>query len=557
MNVFKITLAALAIVLTGLSAQAKDRYVVIYKSNQGFMAMNNFMKLESSKNWGMKKSLKFVNGMIFESSDVTSMEKLKNHPEVALVEKEIFYALPDVGVKIKPTKSSVQRSVVSGDPALFASGDQTPWGIGAVKAPQAWKVSNDSGSKARVLVLDTGLDVNHPAVGANFEKGLNFTGWFGTDNDITDEEGHGTHVSGTVAGLYNETTGFTGVAPQAKLLMGKVCDVQGCSSVSVADGINWGIQEKVDVITMSLGGSNPSKAQKLAVQAAEKAGIFVVAASGNGAVKGADGVITTPGVSYPAAFPGVFAVGSIDSQLVKSEFSQWGPELAIVAPGSNVLSSIPMGSGRESSVDIIIGGVKTHVKSTKFAGSVDINQPLTGVFVNAGLGKPTDFPADTKGKIALISRGDNTFGEKIKNAIAAGAIGAVVYNNAAGLINATLVAEGEPDINFPASMIEQAEGLKIVDALNLKTEVATEMLTLKTDYAFFNGTSMATPHVAGVAALAISAYKNSHAGKSIAPAALRAILKATAMPLGPNLNNEYGSGNVQADAAVSAVIAAP
>lgn len=558
MNVLKITSAALAIVLISLSAAAKDRYVVIYKSTQGFSAMNTFMKLESSKTWGMQKSLKYVNGMIFVSSDASSMDKLKNHPEVALVEKEKFYALPKpIGGALKITRNTVKQAAVSGDPALFATGEKTPWGIEAVKAPAAWKVANDSGSKARVMILDTGLDTNHPAIGSNFEKGLNFTGWFGTDSDITDEVGHGTHCSGTALGLYNEVTGFTGVAPQAKLLMGKVCDAQGCSSVSITDGINWGIQEKVDVISMSLGGASASSAERLAIAAAEKAGVFVVAASGNEAVTNPDGTITTPGVSFPAALPTVFAVGAVDSKLVKSSFSNWGPELSIVAPGSAVLSSIPLGSGRESSVDIVINGQKVRVKSAAMAGSGEIKQPLTGFFVNAGLGKPTDFTADVAGKIALISRGDITFGEKIKNAMAAKAIGVIVYNNAPGLINATLIAEGEPDLNFPTAMIEQVEGLKIVEALSLKTEVATEMVTLKTDFAAWDGTSMATPHVAGVAALVISAYKASHAGQSMSPAALRALLKATAMPLTPNDQNEYGSGNVQADAAVAGAMSAP
>ena len=559
MNIFKITLAAISIFILGLTVQAKDRYVVIYKSTQGFTAMNTFMKLESSKAWGMKKSLKYLNGMILESSDQASMERLKMHPEVALVEKEKIYALPKPanGFLIKPSRTSVEQAAVSGDPARFATGDKTPWGIEAVKAPAAWKLASDSGSQARVMILDTGLDVHHLVIGTNFEKGQNFTGLLGPDQDITDEVGHGTHCSGTVLGLYNEATGFTGVAPQAKLLMGKVCDTQGCSSAAIAEGINWAIQEKVDVVSMSLGGSSSTSAEKMAITAAEKAGVFVVAASGNGAEVKPDGTITTPGVSFPAALSTVFAVGAVDSELVKSSFSNWGPELDIVAPGSAVLSSIPLGSGREPAVDIVINGQKTRVKSAAFAGASDIFKPLTGLFVNAGLGKPTDFTSDVAGKIALISRGDITFGEKIKNAIAAKAIGAIVYNNADGLISPTLVAEGEPSINFPVAMIEQAEGLKIIDALNIKTEVGVEVITLKTDYAFFDGTSMATPHVAGVAALVISAYKTSHAGKKITPAALRTLLKKTATPLAPNIHNEYGSGLIQADAAVKSVLSAP
>lgn len=559
MNFLKITSTVFMALLVSLSVQAQDRYIVIYKSHQGFAAMNSFMQLESSKAWGLKKSLKNINGMVFESSDSASMERLKRHPEVAVVEKEIIYSLPKPmqGLQLKTKSSFIKSSAVSGDPALFSVGEKTPWGITAVKAPEAWKLASDSGARARVMILDTGVDVNHPAIGTNFEKGQNFSGWSGPDADVTDEVGHGTHTSGTAVGLYNEATGWTGVAPQSKLLMGKVCDTMGCSSVAIVDGINWGIQEKVDVISMSLGGANAGVAQQAAVQAAEKAGVFVVAASGNEATLNPDGTITTPGVSYPAAFPTVFSVGAINSQLVKTNFSNWGPELDIVAPGAAVLSSIPMGSGRESSVDIVINGQKTRVKSAAFKGAADIVKPLTGLFVNAGFGKTTDFTPEVAGKIVLISRGEITFAEKIKNAIAAKAIGAVVYNNTEGLISGTLVSQGEPDLNFPVAMIEQVEGLKIVEALNIKTEVGAELMTIKTDYAAWDGTSMATPHVAGVAALVISAYKASHAGKSLAPASLRALLQSTAAPLGPNTHNEYGSGNVQADAAVKAALSAP
>ena len=559
MNVLKKMVVVLVTLVVGSGVFAKDRYVVIYKSSQGYSAMNTFMKLESSQTWGLKKSLQHINGMIFESSDAASMERLKSHPEVALVEKEKIYALPKPvrGAKIKLNKILAKSAAVSGDPAVFTLGEKTPWGIEAVKAPAAWKLANDSGSKARIMILDTGVDMNHPAIASNFEKGQNFSGLLGTNSDVTDEIGHGTHVSGTALGLYNEVTGFTGVAPQAKLLMGKVCDTIGCSSAAIAEGINWGIQEKVDVISMSLGGQSASEAEKLAITAAENAGVFVVAASGNEAVTEPDGTITTPGVSFPAALPTVFAVGAVDIKLIKSKFSNWGPELSVVAPGSEVLSSIPVGSGREASVEIVINGQKTHVKSSAFNGSGDIAVPITGLFVNAGLGKAGDFTAVVVGKIALISRGEIPFSEKIKNAIAAKAIGVIVYNNDAGLISGTLVAQGEPDINFPVIMIEQAEGLKIIENLNLKIDVATEMMTLKTDYTAWDGTSMATPHVAGVAALVISAYKTSHAGKSLTPAALGALLKASAVPLVPNDHNEYGSGFIQADAAVTAALAAP
>ncbi len=160
-----------------------------------------------------------------------------------------------------------------------------------------------------------------------------------------------------------DPAGFTGVAPQAKILMGRVCSEQGCSNVAIAQGINWGITEKVDVISMSLGGMWSTPAERDAVLKADKAGVTVVAASGNnGSGK----------VSFPAALPSVIAVGAIDNTLKKADFSQYGPELAVVAPGVAVVSSVPQGTGREASVEISMDNKAAKVNASTFQGAKEI-----------------------------------------------------------------------------------------------------------------------------------------------------------------------------------------
>lgn len=537
-NVFALILT----VLFATAAQA-ERVIVIMKDKQSFKAAHMAYKMKGSYalkgfQWGaqpnelakvdgqVEDSLENLNTLIVNTKNEAEVEKLKANPAVAYVEKEVFHEAP------RPVKGMLGQARTSQQKL----GQKTPWGIYAVKAPQAWAASTQ-GQGARVLVLDTGIDANHPSLKANFEKGQDFTG-DSNGSDFTDHVGHGTHVAGTIAGAM-DSSGFTGVAPKAKILMGRVCSEQGCSNVAIAQGINWGIQQKVDVISMSLGGMWSTPAERSAVAAADKAGVTVVAASGNNG---------TNKVSYPAALPTVIAVGAVDSSLKKADFSQWGPELSVVAPGVAVVSSVPQGTGRESSVDISIDNKSGKVLSTTFQGAREVLTPETNELVPAGLGKPEDFAKiNVKGKFALIARGEIKFSEKIDNAIKAGATGAVIYNNAPGLIQGALTENGEV-LPVAVFMIEQTVGQDIVKQISAGKAVKATLQTVATDYAAFDGTSMATPHVAGVAALIKAA------NKSLTGAQVKTILKQTAQALGPNTANEYGSGIVNAEAAVNAAL---
>lgn len=525
-------------------AFAGQRYLVVLKNDQSFktahktfvrqgqynfktLAMKSNLVTFGAVNATVEDSLERLNTLVINADDA-EIAKVAQMADVAVVEKEVFHPAP------RPMKGFVNFSKLH----LMSkkSNTKTPWGIHAVKAPQAWADSH-KGQGARVLVLDTGVDQEHPSLKANFEKGQDFTG-NSTGADFSDEIGHGTHVAGTIAGVMDDS-GFTGVAPEAKFLMGRVCAAQGCSNVAVAQGINWGIEEKVDVISMSLGGAWSTPAERAAVAAAETAGVTVVAASGN------DG---TGRVSYPAALPTVIAVGAIDEKLNKADFSQWGPELAIVAPGVAVVSTVPMGAGREAEVVVTFNGKSEKVNSTTFQGAKEMDKAASVDLVAAGLGKVEDFKnINVEGKYVLIQRGEISFLDKAKNAIQAKAAGVVVYNNAPGLINGALTQDGSV-LPIPVAMIEQTVGEDLVKALQDGTGAQASIVTLRTDYSAFDGTSMATPHVAGVVALMKAANKN------LSPAQVRAMIKSTAHALGPNTNNEYGAGLVDAEAAVHAAL---
>ncbi len=536
----------LGISLTGVNSFA-DRYFVVMKDKDTFQQAHQqvqagvraMSQMQFRTAAGLKSplaaagihvenSLQHLESLIVEAETEEQIQVLKKSGLVAFVEKEVFHPSPKPVAGFQLTQPWTFHLNYAIDNQAYL-GPKTPWGIHAVKAPQVWQKGN-RGQHSRVLVLDTGIDKEHPALKDNFEKGRDFTGETeGLPYPYADAEGHGTHCSGTIAAKQS-ADGFVGVAPEAKILMGRVCATQGCSNIAVAAGMNWAIQEGVDLVSMSLGGDAATGAEKRAAAALEKAGITVVAASGNSG---------TPKVGFPAAFPTVIAVGAVDSKLVKAKFSQWGPELDVVAPGVDVVSSVPQGSGRESRV-YVNGKV---VVSNSFVGSPVVQIPKTNEVVFSGLGKEGHFPAEVAGKFALISRGEIPFIEKVKNALAANAAGVVFFNNEPGLVQGAVTDDGSI-LSIPVVMIEQVEGNKIKGALETGEKVSVTIETAPTDYASFSGTSMATPHVAGVVALIKSANKN------LKPAQVLEVLKASATTMEPNANNEYGSGLVDAEKAV-------
>lgn len=208
---------------------------------------------------------------------------------------------------------------------------QIPWGIDAVGTTDALTYTNGSG--ATVCVLDSGIQDDHPDLASNIIGGENFVSSKGSvdPNNWDDENGHGTHVAGTIAALDN-TVGVVGVAPGASLFASRVLDRRGSGYTSdVADGIVACVDSgNADVINMSLGSSSGNSLLANAVAYADSMGVILVAAAGNDAVYG---------VSFPAAYPEVIAVSAVDVNFDLAWFSNYGPEIDYAAPGVGVYST--------------------------------------------------------------------------------------------------------------------------------------------------------------------------------------------------------------------------
>ena len=250
--------------------------------------------------------------------------------------------------------------VVNAEPNYYASSTLIPndtdwsqqWGPVAIHCPEAWDTTTGS-SSVTIAIVDTGVDLNHPDLtgqlltGANFvdirsaaPRGYRYEGRITPDNNPQDEVGHGTHVAGIVGALGNNAQGVAGVTWQCKLLPVRVLarrveissgNVGGTgTAANIAAGIRWAADQGANIINLSLGGYGSSTVERTAVAYAQARGALVVAAMGN------DGV-SRP--LYPAAFPGVVAVGSIGQTDQRSSFSNTGSHMTLCAPGEAIHST--------------------------------------------------------------------------------------------------------------------------------------------------------------------------------------------------------------------------
>ncbi|MFI8949598.1 S8 family peptidase [Streptomyces sp. NPDC053750] len=215
-----------------------------------------------------------------------------------------------------------------------------------VHAPEAWAAGHD-GKGSKVAVLDTGADAEHPDLKGRITAQKNFT-----DSDSTDDrQGHGTHVLSTVGGSGAASDGKNkGVAPGAELLSGKVLNDGGSGAESwIIAGMEWAVEQKADVVSMSLGSQVPTDctdpmgvaAQRLAESSDA---LFVVAAGNTGP--------SLNTVSSPGCAPGVLTVGAVDRDDSTAWFSSRGPapfthtlKPEITAPGVGISAAAAGGRG--------------------------------------------------------------------------------------------------------------------------------------------------------------------------------------------------------------------
>ena len=187
--------------------------------------------------------------------------------------------------------------------------------------------STHTGSGIVVAVIDTGVAIGGTDTPVNMVAGYDFVN---DDTNATDDQGHGTHVAGTIAQATNNSVGTIGVAPDVSIMPLKTLgsDGTGFSSDTVA-ALEYALNNGVDVVNLSLGAPTSSSGEEAAVDALVAAGVAVVAANGN------DG-IQSNGIIYPAAYANSIAVSATDHQSVITGYSNAGPQTDLAAPGGDV-----------------------------------------------------------------------------------------------------------------------------------------------------------------------------------------------------------------------------
>jgi subtilisin family serine protease len=429
------------------------------------------------------------------------------------------------GLESNPNVEYIEEDVVRRPFALttpstgtpYASGQLVPYGVKLVQADQ---LSDAGAGNRKVCIIDSGYDRNHEDLSANNVTGEydSGTGWW-----YTDENHHGTHVAGTIAAINNNGVGVVGVNPnrQLKLHIVKVFGKDGWAySSTLASAANKCGAAGANVISMSLGGGRKSVTEQKAFDSLYAKGVLNIAAAGN------DGNTV---VSYPAGYTSVMSIGALDENKQWASFSQYNSKVELSGPGVGVLSTVPTGGGTESALS---------VGATAYAPGAMDGSPVTSAtapLADFGIGDTTS--SAVAGKVCLIQRGSIDFSAKVLNCQNSGGVGAVVYNNVAGAFGGTLNGVAT---SIPSVTVTDTEGLQLKAQLGQSATVAVK----PTSYAYYDGTSMATPHVSAVAALVWSYFP------ACTAAQLRTSLNNSALDLGTaGRDTKYGYGLVQAKAA--------
>jgi len=382
---------------------------------------------------------------------------LQHNPHIEFVEKDF-----------------IAQAVATADDPYFTGGYQ--WYLPKIYAPSAWDMTVGA-SNVAIAVLDTGANYAHPDLAGKLMAGYDFVN---SDSDASDDNGHGTGVSGVAAAASNNGTGMASVAWANPVMPLKVLDASGSGSYStISKAINYAADSGARVINMSFGASSKSTTLQNAVNYAWSKGAVLVAAAGNSG---------TDTAFYPAACKNVVAVSATNSNDLRTSWSNYGTYVDIAAPGESILttwgSSYGYVSGTSFSSPITAGVVglmfaaqpalaNTEVVDLMLKNADDIG--ASGYDVYYGHGRVNAYRAvtaasntgtiDTTLPVAAItspSDGSSVSGTVGVNASASDNLGITKMEI---LLDGVLAARGTSDsISVSWNTLNSADGTHVIEA---------------------------------------------------------------------------------------------
>lgn len=513
---------AVALAFSGAAfASQPDADRVIVKFADG--ARGNVENAVRAAGGQIKLHIAGMNAMAV-SMPAAALNGLQNNPHIEYIEQDL------------PRYPMALYNDDAGNPATT---QLTPY---AIYQSQANQLTLKLANAKKVCVIDSGLAYgpgNGETGGPNLDfSDNNITGSnnSGTGNWYQDGGPHGTHVAGTIAAL-NNGFGVVGMAPGNPLHIVKVFNASGWGySSDLAHAASKCSEAGAKIISMSLGGGGANSTEENAFDQFTASGGLVLAAAGN------DGNSVR---SYPAGYKSVMMIGANDANNQIADFSQF--------PGCTVTT----GRGRNATtethdgycVEATAGGVDTL--STYPAGGATLSTLeangsgyASSAMENLGsasgstffMGTAESTAAGAAGKICVIDRGVISFHDKVKNCQNSGGIGAIIINNAAGMLYGTLGTPNTTSIPAVGAAFEDRGALLASSTASISIGAG--------DYGYMSGTSMATPGVSGVAALVWSNHPTCSGTQ------IRDALKATAEDAGsPGKDVYFGHGIVKAKAA--------
>lgn len=489
-----------------------------------------------------------IDVVLIEGSNMSELiEELKNDLTVEYVEPHYVKQVFDIAVQRNdlPNDNDFNKQWALNSPSSESGAD--------IDFLEALSLSRENTPNNPVIIgiIDSTFAINHPdlinQLWVNEEEipdngidddnngyiddihGFDFVNF---SPNVKGDDDHGSHVAGICAAEKNNQKGISGVFPNVKFIA-LACSTGGLgiSSIATLRAKNYLINLKnrgynIVAVNASYGSNIYSQLAYESIEDLSNNGILFCTASGNDGwnldlekdVNG-NGILDTEedlngngilDVSYPNSYdlPNIISVASINSNRQLAFNSNYGNiEVDLAAPGENIYSTLSIETIQEIQDILLSNGTSIENKLITNAPSIS-GASLVGKLVNCGIGNIGEFPVEVNGNIALIQRGTLYFSDKVINAMNAGAIATIIYNNVEenpyGLRPWLLdgVSE-EPWI--PSFSISQTDGQNLLQALPLTATLRPLIVTIdpsSIQYAYLSGTSMASPVVTAAVAFA-------------------------------------------------------